>query len=195
MMSHIRTALLGLTALAGAAAPALADPIDRTYSFTANFLGAPYSTVTGSFTVDFDDSTSFYGAVTGLTLNNLSAPYSGTFNFAYSQGYDQIVISDEATSTNPFFGVGAADDSSANHFTLFIYDALSNAPTSAIQYTVDGGDRDYTPYGQVSFSFTDNAAGAGSGAVPEPASWALMLGGFGLVGGAMRSRKRSVSFA
>jgi len=34
-----------------------------------------------------------------------------------------------------------------------------------------------------------------SGAVPEPASWALMLGGFGVVGGAMRSRKRSVSFA
>jgi len=32
-------------------------------------------------------------------------------------------------------------------------------------------------------------------AVPEPASWALMLGGFGLVGGAMRSRKRAaVSF-
>jgi len=35
-----------------------------------------------------------------------------------------------------------------------------------------------------------------SGAVPEPASWALMLGGFGLVGGAMRSRRKaSVSFA
>lgn len=27
--------------------------------------------------------------------------------------------------------------------------------------------------------------------VPEPASWAMMLGGFGLVGGAMRSRRRS----
>lgn len=35
----------------------------------------------------------------------------------------------------------------------------------------------------------------GSGAVPEPASWALMLGGFGMIGGAMRSRKRTaVSF-
>jgi hypothetical protein len=33
------------------------------------------------------------------------------------------------------------------------------------------------------------------GAVPEPASWALMLGGFGLVGGALRSRKTSVRFA
>jgi len=31
--------------------------------------------------------------------------------------------------------------------------------------------------------------------VPEPASWALMLGGFGLVGGAMRYRRQNVSFA
>jgi len=34
-----------------------------------------------------------------------------------------------------------------------------------------------------------------NGGVPEPASWAMMLGGFGLVGGAMRSRRKSVSFA
>lgn len=33
---------------------------------------------------------------------------------------------------------------------------------------------------------------AGAGAVPEPASWALMLAGFGVVGGAMRSRKAGV---
>ena len=35
----------------------------------------------------------------------------------------------------------------------------------------------------------------GTAAVPEPASWVLMLGGFGLVGGAMRRRKVSLSFA
>ena len=41
------------------------------------------------------------------------------------------------------------------------------------------------------FKFNEGA----SGAVPEPASWALMLGGFGLVGGAMRSRRNAaVSF-
>lgn len=35
-----------------------------------------------------------------------------------------------------------------------------------------------------------------SGAVPEPASWALLLGGFGAVGGAMRSRRKAaISFA
>jgi len=32
--------------------------------------------------------------------------------------------------------------------------------------------------------------GSGSGAVPEPAAWMLMIGGFGLVGGAMRRRQK-----
>ena len=33
-------------------------------------------------------------------------------------------------------------------------------------------------------------------AVPEPATWAMMIGGFGLVGGAMRRRThRTVTFA
>jgi len=32
-------------------------------------------------------------------------------------------------------------------------------------------------------------------AVPEPASWAMMVGGFGLVGGAMRRRSGTLSFA
>ena len=33
-----------------------------------------------------------------------------------------------------------------------------------------------------------------SNAIPEPASWALMIAGFGLVGGAMRRRKTTVAF-
>jgi hypothetical protein len=34
-----------------------------------------------------------------------------------------------------------------------------------------------------------------TGAVPEPASWAMMIGGLALVGGAMRRRKAAVRFA
>ncbi len=38
-----------------------------------------------------------------------------------------------------------------------------------------------------------------TGAVPEPATWAMMIGGFGMVGGAMRRTRRkqkvSVKFA
>jgi hypothetical protein len=51
---------------------------------------------------------------------------------------------------------------------------------------LSGGTQSLTTYAQV---------GAGAGAVPEPASWAMMLGGFGLVGGAMRRRKAAVRFA
>ncbi|MEG3123520.1 PEPxxWA-CTERM sorting domain-containing protein [Sphingomonas sp. GB1N7] len=44
--------------------------------------------------------------------------------------------------------------------------------------------------------FTINGTVAAS-AVPEPATWAMMIGGFGMVGGAMRSRRRktTISFA
>jgi len=41
----------------------------------------------------------------------------------------------------------------------------------------------------------DNVTFNSASAAPEPGSWAMMLGGFGLIGGTMRLRKRAVSFA
>lgn len=43
-------------------------------------------------------------------------------------------------------------------------------------------------------SISFGAAGA-AGAVPEPASWAMMIGGFGMVGGMMRRQKRTAVLA
>jgi len=37
--------------------------------------------------------------------------------------------------------------------------------------------------------------GAGAGAVPEPATWAMMIMGLGIVGASMRRRRTTVSFA
>jgi len=55
-------------------------------------------------------------------------------------------------------------------------------------------------FGGLDRSFTINgisAAGVGNvgGAVPEPATWAMMIGGFALAGAAIRRRKATVSFA
>ena len=44
------------------------------------------------------------------------------------------------------------------------------------------------------FNYTDLQFIARTGAIPEPAAWALMIAGFGLVGGAMR-RKAKVRVA
>jgi hypothetical protein len=49
----------------------------------------------------------------------------------------------------------------------------------------------------VRFSFGDASAAYNFAvaAVPEPATWAMMIGGFGFIGGALRSRRRAVAFA
>ena len=57
----------------------------------------------------------------------------------------------------------------------------SNTPITSVQFHQGGGG---------GFEF-DNVTLAG--AVPEPAGWALMLGGFGLIGGAMRRRAAAVA--
>jgi hypothetical protein len=54
-------------------------------------------------------------------------------------------------------------------------------------YSIDfGGTANQTAYDNITFG----SATPGNGAVPEPATWAMLLLGFGLVGGALRSRKR-----
>ena len=70
-------------------------------------------------------------------------------------------------------------------------------------FTLVGHDRaTFTPEGAFRFSFTQTTGGANglvrltfgaappAGAVPEPATWAMMIGGFGLAGGALRSARR-----
>jgi len=66
---------------------------------------------------------------------------------------------------------------------LFVKDYASN-------YVGSPGPGTGAIAGGWSISFTAEAAPPP--AVPEPASWALMLGGFGMVGGALRARRRSI---
>ena len=50
--------------------------------------------------------------------------------------------------------------------------------------------------GTVTFTYDGDVVTPPTGAVPEPATWAMMIGGFGLVGGALRRRQStSVTFA
>nr|WP_295372407.1 PEPxxWA-CTERM sorting domain-containing protein [uncultured Sphingosinicella sp.] len=44
-------------------------------------------------------------------------------------------------------------------------------------------------------TFGSATPGGGAGAVPEPATWAMLLVGFGLIGGTMRRGRRTLAFA
>jgi hypothetical protein len=59
--------------------------------------------------------------------------------------------------------------------------STASGQNGAVQITLTAGD----------------ISGGGVGAVPEPATWAMMIVGFGIVGGSMRYRRRNttVNFA
>ncbi|THD57485.1 PEPxxWA-CTERM sorting domain-containing protein [Phenylobacterium sp.] len=97
---------------------------------------------------------------------------------------------------------------------FFIGDGLTGDATGATQtfYVPTGattlflGLTDACGYSGAPSCFSDNfgsfsvttarvATGAGMGGVPEPASWALMIAGFGGAGAALRQRRRTPVFA
>lgn len=57
------------------------------------------------------------------------------------------------------------------------------------------GSTHLNSHGQPTPNYRSSYGTASLGAVPEPASWAMMVGGFGLAGVAMRRRRSAVSFA
>lgn len=67
---------------------------------------------------------------------------------------------------------------------------------AGLAYSINfGGTANQTGFDNITFG----SATPGTGAIPEPGTWAMMLLGFGFVGGAMRSAKRrqrlTVSYA
>ena len=78
---------------------------------------------------------------------------------------------------------GNQTDGASNRVVTFTIDGATSTELAALKFSSDNN----------SFEF-DNL-NVVSGAVPEPATWAMMIAGFGLVGGAMRRRSTNVAFA
>ncbi|MFA5989549.1 MAG: PEPxxWA-CTERM sorting domain-containing protein [Sphingomonas sp.] len=181
----IRKTLLGImcaTAMmmpaAANAAPVIRNLILKASDFSLLFGDgsvAPIPSIDIHFSVSFDNSASIPTSSAGLRI--FDSNYPGTLQFSYSSSADQFVLAS-------FPGVGSCGNP-ANSFCTFISGISGATPAAFLvqQSTATGG---YFVANTFSLS-----------AVPEPATWAMMIGGFGLVGGAMRNRRRaaaSVSF-
>ena len=130
-------------------------------------------------------STLFTGA--GTTLPVI---YTGTATF--DSNLIKIVQNDSWNYTGAAFnGVRITDLSNLSAFNG--WGVLPSTTMTGFSFSTGGGSLYVNWQGVQTFTGATVALG---GAVPEPASWALMLGGVGLVGGALRSRRRqAVSFA
>ena len=175
----------------------------------------PYSGPTPTY--DFESAAPFTGGlVTTGSLGGIRAqPFGSTGNYATvgpSDGTPGFLnLSSFATISKVSFIWGSVD----TYNTLKILDregiVFASYTGSDVSALADGNTTnpftnplvtfsftgfDTTNIGGFEFSSTSNAfefdnVAVVSGAVPEPATWAMMLFGFGVVGSALRRRNRS----
>jgi hypothetical protein len=208
----MRLAILGLVVASTFATAAVAAPVmDGTVSSVATFnptidlstTPSTYSATNGgtlqiSGTGGFSGISSTAGFLNGVlsfstTVGDVitqAVPNFFVFNDAQGGTYNYSVSS---VRTNAFVSLPGAR--SGTLFTLgdLINSSLGlNTPTPAslsIQFNSTGPSA-------FSSALTLSVPPAGMTAVPEPASWAMMISGFGLIGYTMRRRsKTTVTFA
>ncbi len=141
------------------------------------------------FGVDGDQQygSSLSQTVSGLIVGNT---YKVTFNWAASQLRNRqgpttnqwIVSLGNDTQATPVVNV-ASQGFDGWYTQSFTYTAT--AASEVLKFVANGG-----PAGLPPFALLD---GVSLNAVPEPATWALMLAGFGLVGVAVRRRQTTVA--
>lgn len=144
---------------------------------------ALYST---SFTVNSLASTATW---TDIALNDWAVTTGQQYTFVLSNSSYRYGIA-LGPEVDIYTGVPKSGDAYAGGTALF---------TNTAYYGYDTSTNPATPYdfckvkGICDLNFRVTAS---TPAVPEPASWALMIGGFGLTGAALRrSKARSAAFA
>jgi hypothetical protein len=109
-----------------------------------------------------------------------------------------IVLRPDATGSVTTFGPGGAVTTALEDGTVFSFasifgafvplDLLPSTGFTAAQYTFNLWTRGGPGNAGIA-DFAQDHGNFGSGAVPEPATWALMISGFGLAGASLRRRK------
>ena len=161
-------------------------------SATPEYSGTIYTNSVGGVRAQPAGSTGGYGAVgpsndqssTVLDLSSFGAISSITFLWGSVDTYNTLGI----LGTGVSFGGGDQGVSPSNG------DQTNPNSNRLVTLTFTGADR-WNVTG-LQFSSTGNAfefdnVNVTTAGVPEPASWALMLGGFGAIGSALRSRRKA----
>ena len=185
-------------ALAAALAPLASAHAATSYTYTgADFINAhdPFTTsehVTGTvtFATPLAADLNLANAFPDITAFSFTAGPEKLTNLTFNPSFSEFEVSTDAagaiTAWHIDIGLGGGGDFILNNNWL---------GSSGDQVAVGAnfvGDAHFDP-GE---AFALNRTAATFAAVPEPASWAFMLGGFGLVGGVMRMRRKAAtSFA
>ncbi len=158
--------------------------------FGADGYPAP-EILAGTYDISFGTTTDPVGSGVPLSLANVALFYSGALgganlsivgaSYSYAPGGGNLVmhiqVSDQAPTTNDpdFISYMAAD-----------YTGSEVSRTGRAIYADDSQTFDVTGAGALVTDFSTT----GGAAVPEPATWGLMLIGFGAAGSLLRANRR-----
>jgi len=214
-MRSIYLATACAVALLGA--PAIAAPIVLTFEGIAD--NSPVGSFYAAQGIDFSPATlALIDADAGGSGNFANEPSANTIMFfldannailnyadGFETGFSFFYTSSTAATVNVYDGLGGTGNLLGTlNLTAQHTDNCAGDPTgtfcnwtavgvafAGVARSIDfGGTANQTGFDNITFG----SATPGN-AIPEPTTWALMVGGFGLVGGAIRRRVTRVVFA
>lgn len=188
-MHRLFPALIASLALSSLAVPSQALVITRTFDYVGSsistFVGPdspPLSMVNITFTVTFDPTLAYSNQTAGITLDASNLLVDSPFAFSYFPTSGQRMA--VGGSLGGPLGISVVRDD----FTIDFNGAAGMSPTvSVMQFSTAAS-------GDSAFRALSNKLTV-SDPVPEPATWAMMIAGFGLVGGTLRRRRAGVAHA
>ena len=191
--------------VAGAIAPASAQSFSGTGNPATNaaFAGgaqqATFTTADQSF-ASYTEAGVTFGP--GRVSSQYSSNYKSTGSYFDNNagGFNVIDFSFSGPTSAFAFNWGAADEI----WTMEVFSGASTLASYAINPTFGSNAKEYFGFSGANITsvrltaaatgdwvFIDNMTSAG-GTVPEPASWAMLIAGFGIVGASMRRRRAHV---
>lgn len=188
----------GIAFLSGVSAPAMATDISFSFSDgpTLDFYGRTHTagTVTGVIRGLADNATSLPTAIQFISSPDAMVFAEGTYSFYLTRGTGFTLSGGVVTAAN---FLGNFVDSAGNAMqTRFNWNCVATADCAGDQNNLNllfwnGGNNPATGTGnQLGFAGVVYSPATVDAAVPEPATWAMMLLGFGAIGFAMRRRKQ-----
>jgi len=149
-----------------------ADGAKFTFGFNGDFFGGGPTTIR---TAGGGEVNTIFGQPTTNFVDRGTVSFGPGMNFAAFETETPIRF----TNGDNFIGLRAL---AANGEAFYGYAFTTNNMLNTIAFETSAN--------------TAITATTAAGVVPEPTSWAMMIGGFGMIGGAMRHRTRvSIAFA